>query len=62
MAASILFVLPVLALTAVTAHAQPTGYEEHPYGSTHAQAVAEFTASVQRYAEVRRLLENPKSP
>ncbi len=61
MAASILFLLPVLALTAVTAHAQPTGYEEHSYASTHVQAVAEFTASVHRYLEVHRLLENPMS-
>jgi len=61
MAASILFLLPVLALTAVTAHAQPTGYEEHPYASTHAQAVAEFTTSVHRYLEVHRLLESPMS-
>jgi len=61
MAASILFLLPVLALTAATAHAQPTAYQEHPYASTHAQAVAEFTASVHRYLEVRRLLESPMS-
>ena len=61
MAASILFLLPVLALTAVTTHAQPTPYQEHPYASTHAQAVAEFTASVHRYLEVRRLLESPMS-
>ena len=61
MTASILFLLPVLALTAVTAHAQQTAYEEHQYASTHAHAVAEFTASVHRYAEVRRLLENPMS-
>jgi len=61
MAASILFLLPVLALTAATAPAQPTAYQEHPYASTHAQAVAEFTASVHRYLEVRRLLESPTS-
>jgi hypothetical protein len=61
MAASILFLLPMLALTAVTAHAQPAGYEEHPYASTHAQAVAEFTVSVHRYLEVHRLLESPMS-
>ena len=61
MAASILFLLPALALAAATAHPQPAAYQEHPYASTHAQAVAEFTASVHRYLEVRRLLESPMS-
>lgn len=59
MTASILFLLPALALTALPAHAQATAFEENRQAEP--QAVSEFTASINRYLEVHRLLEDPMS-
>lgn len=54
MAASLLFLLPVLALTPIPAH---THAEHQP--SVHAQVVSEFTSAVNRYLNVHHLLESP---
>jgi hypothetical protein len=60
MTASILFLLPALALTVLPAHAQTMTFEEHR--PVTLPAVAEFATSINRYMEVHRLLENPMSP
>jgi hypothetical protein len=61
MAASILFALPILALTATPAHAHTTACEGHRHVSAQAPEVLEFTAAVNRYLELHRLLEDPMS-
>lgn len=59
MTASILFLLPALALTALPALAETMAFEEHrPVTSL---AVSEFTTTINRYLELHRLLENPMS-
>ena len=60
MTASILFLLPALALTVVPAHAQTMAFEEHR--QVVLPAVSEFTMTIDRYLEVHRLLDNPMSP
>ncbi len=59
MTASILFLLPALALAALPAHAQTMAFEEHRPAAP--PAVSEFATSIDRYLEVHRLLENPMS-
>lgn len=61
MAAPILFLLPVMALTVFPAHAQTIASDGYRHPAVHNEAVAEFTAAVNRYLEVHRLLENPMS-
>jgi hypothetical protein len=58
MAASLLFLLPVMALTPIHAH---TDMAHAMQRSVHAQVVAEFTSAVDRYLEIHRLLESPMS-
>ena len=60
MAASILVLLPVLALTPNTAHTETMAHSQHQ-ASVHAQVVSEFTGAVNRYLEVHRMLERPMS-
>jgi hypothetical protein len=59
MTASILFLLPALALTVLPVHAQTMAYEEHRPAAP--PAVSEFTTSINRYLELHRLLESPMS-
>jgi len=59
MMASILFLLPALALTVLPAHAQTMAFEEQRPAAP--PAVSEFATSIDRYLEVHRLLENPMS-
>jgi hypothetical protein len=61
MTASILLLLPALALTASLAHAGPFDSTHRRQDIADQQAVADFTTAVKQYAELRRLLENPYS-
>ncbi|HZM93120.1 MAG TPA: hypothetical protein VFB92_06855 [Vicinamibacterales bacterium] len=61
MAASILLVLPALALTVSLADARPYIFTPHRQDIADQQAVADFTTAVRQYAELRRLLESPMS-
>lgn len=61
MAASILFLLPVMALTVVPGHTQTIASEGHRHAGVHNEAIAELTTAVNRYLEIHRLLENPMS-
>jgi hypothetical protein len=58
MAASILFLLPVMALTAIPAHAESVACAVHR-PAPQAQAVSEFTTTVNLYMELHWLLERP---
>jgi hypothetical protein len=59
MTASILFLLPALALTALPAYAQAMAFDEHRPAVP--LAVSEFTTTINRYLELHRLLEDPMS-
>jgi len=59
MTASLLFLLPALALTVLPAHAQTMAFEEPRQVAL--PAVSELTTSINRYLEVHRLLEDPMS-
>jgi len=59
MAAFVLFLLPVLALTTTPARAETVLAHGHRQVAEHAQAVTEFTTAVNRYLELHRLLESP---
>jgi hypothetical protein len=61
MAASILFLLPVMALTTFPVQAHTTASEGHRHAAAQTVAVQEFTTAVNRYLELHRLLENPMS-
>jgi hypothetical protein len=61
MTASILLLLPALALTASLAHAGPFDSTHRRQDIADQQAVADFTTAVKQYAELRRILENPFS-
>ena len=49
MAASILVILPVLAITAIPAQPQALTREARQHALSQAQAVSEFTTAVNRY-------------
>jgi len=59
MAAFVLFLLPVLALTTIPAHAEAVLGHGHRQVAEHSLAVTEFTTAVNRYLELHRLLESP---
>ena len=61
MTASLLFLLPALALTVlpVHVHAQTMAFDEHRPAVP--LAVSEFTTAINRYLEVHRLLDDPMS-
>jgi len=61
MAASLLFLLPVLALSTHLAEARSMEGIWHRPNSSHDAAVADFTTAVNQYAELHRRLENPLS-
>ena len=60
MAASILLLLPVMALAAIPAHAESLACAIHRH-TPQAQAVSEFTTTVNLYVELHQLLESPLS-
>ena len=61
MTASLLFLLPALALTTLPAHAhaQALAFEEHR--PVVPLAVSEFATTINRYLELHRLLDDPMS-
>jgi hypothetical protein len=59
MAASIRFLLPLLALATIPAYTQTMAFEEHRPAAP--PAVSEFAINIDRYMEVHRLLGNPMS-
>lgn len=61
MAASILFLIPTLALATAPAHEHSMMCNGHQHVSAQAPAVLEFTAAVNRYLELHRLLDSPMS-
>jgi hypothetical protein len=61
MTATFLFLLPALVLSATVAEASLLECAPHRFNTLHAQAITDFTISVNRYAELQRLLANPMS-
>jgi len=61
MAATVLFLLPALVLSATIAEARFVVCAPHSFNALHSQAITDFTLAVNRYAEIHRLLSNPMS-
>jgi len=61
MAATVLFLLPALVLSATIAEARFVECAPHSFNTLHSQAITDFTLAVNRYAEIHRLLSNPMS-
>jgi hypothetical protein len=61
MAASILFLLPVMALTTFPVQAHTIASDGYRHAAPQTAAVQEFTTAVNRYLDLHRLLENPMS-
>jgi hypothetical protein len=59
MTAPLLLLLPALALFATSVNAEPVDTPRHRPNTSHQQGVTDFTAAVNRYAELHRLLEIP---
>jgi hypothetical protein len=62
MAATFLFLLPALVLSATVAEARFLECSPHRFNTLQAEAITDFTMAVNRYADIHRLLANPMSP